>query len=394
MDIFEKVNRAFGEWYENLFGSDGDVRPKDILRLIFSSMESYRKEGLDDRIYVPNQYILEISVDDEEEKEYLLSFLDKSEVEAAIRRYCKQNGYSIRGNLDLTIREKMKGVTTGHHKRLNVLCRYVSNPTHEGMREKQHNIDHLQTEETMSKLDTTLSEPGTISTVFPASLHIYPPGKPPYRFVVSQNPFIIGRSIRLTNHLIVENDGQISRQHCRLERAQDELYTLYDMHTTNGTRVNGKRIQNRVLQDGDEIMIGSTRIIFELSKSGFELNESVSNAKQETSPVKSGWIIDEPHSPARLILIDRGLEVREYPLTADTGIGRGITNHVVLADKSVALRHARITLGDPVTLHIVDHENVTRLNGLEITHSEDAPLHHGDMLEIGDIMLRFEGVKE
>src|ERR1700726_4508531 len=75
MDLFEKFNRTFGSWYEGLFGGGDDVRPKDILRRIIAALEDHRKEGFDNRIYVPNQYVLEINVHDEEEKEYLLSFL-------------------------------------------------------------------------------------------------------------------------------------------------------------------------------------------------------------------------------------------------------------------------------------------------------------------------------
>src|SRR5436309_816501 len=104
MDLLEKINRSFGSWFEGLFGTD-DVRPKDIFHKITTAMADHRKEGIDSRVYVPNQIILEINVHDEEEKEYLLSFLNKDELEAAIRRYCKQNSFEIRGALDFTVKE-------------------------------------------------------------------------------------------------------------------------------------------------------------------------------------------------------------------------------------------------------------------------------------------------
>src|SRR5690242_7818826 len=44
MDLFEKINRSFGGWYEGLFGGGDDVRPKDILRKILTAMEEHRKE--------------------------------------------------------------------------------------------------------------------------------------------------------------------------------------------------------------------------------------------------------------------------------------------------------------------------------------------------------------
>ena len=125
MDLFEKFNRSFGSWYEGLFGGNDDVRPKDILRMILSAMEDNRKEGFDNRIYVPNQYILEIAVNDEEEKEYLLAFLDRAELESAIRRCCKQNNYHIRGSLEFTVKEvDDPAITTKRGEKVRVRCRY------------------------------------------------------------------------------------------------------------------------------------------------------------------------------------------------------------------------------------------------------------------------------
>ena len=124
MDLLEKINRSFGSWYEGLFGGSDDVRPKDILRRILAAMEDHRKEGFDNRVYVPNQFILEIDVHDEEEKEYLLAFLDRDELEAAIRRYCQQNHYHIRGPLDFTIKEVDEPGMNGKREKVQVRCRY------------------------------------------------------------------------------------------------------------------------------------------------------------------------------------------------------------------------------------------------------------------------------
>src|SRR5579871_4968641 len=131
MNPLERFNRTFGTWYEGLFGGSDDVRPKDILRRILAAMEDHRKEGFDNRIYVPNQYILEINVHDSEEKEYLLSFLNKDELEAAVRRYCQQNHYHIRGALDFTIKEvedaELNPAKRG--EKVRVRCRYDSKVT-------------------------------------------------------------------------------------------------------------------------------------------------------------------------------------------------------------------------------------------------------------------------
>jgi pSer/pThr/pTyr-binding forkhead associated (FHA) protein len=40
---------------------------------------------------------------------------------------------------------------------------------------------------------------------------------------------------------------------------------LADLQSTNGTRVNGVPVRERVLEDGDEIMVGTTPIRYEAS---------------------------------------------------------------------------------------------------------------------------------
>jgi pSer/pThr/pTyr-binding forkhead associated (FHA) protein len=40
---------------------------------------------------------------------------------------------------------------------------------------------------------------------------------------------------------------------------------LVDLGSTNGTRVNGVRITERELRDGDELLFGNTRLVFEAS---------------------------------------------------------------------------------------------------------------------------------
>ena len=40
---------------------------------------------------------------------------------------------------------------------------------------------------------------------------------------------------------------------------------LVDLGSTNGTKVNGVRVDERVLRDADEITVGTTRLIFNAS---------------------------------------------------------------------------------------------------------------------------------
>lgn len=56
-------------------------------------------------------------------------------------------------------------------------------------------------------------------------------------------------------------DPAISRAHCRLE-TRGGTVLLSDLNSTNGTWVNGRRVQHEELADGDRILIGRTELVF------------------------------------------------------------------------------------------------------------------------------------
>ncbi len=56
------------------------------------------------------------------------------------------------------------------------------------------------------------------------------------------------------------DDENISRRHARIEIDRDGRVQLIDLGSTNGTRLNGMRVNKAFLTDGDEIEIGITQI--------------------------------------------------------------------------------------------------------------------------------------
>jgi pSer/pThr/pTyr-binding forkhead associated (FHA) protein len=48
-------------------------------------------------------------------------------------------------------------------------------------------------------------------------------------------------------------------------RQEDATYWVVDLGSTNGTEVNGRRVERGKLSDGDRITIGSTDVVFERS---------------------------------------------------------------------------------------------------------------------------------
>jgi pSer/pThr/pTyr-binding forkhead associated (FHA) protein len=72
------------------------------------------------------------------------------------------------------------------------------------------------------------------------------------------------------NDLIV-TDLSVSKQHAELRRTPDGRYTITDLGSPNGTYVNGTRVTQQELNEGDIITIGHTP----LRLSGGELIEHI-----------------------------------------------------------------------------------------------------------------------
>ena len=62
------------------------------------------------------------------------------------------------------------------------------------------------------------------------------------------------------NHVVIDNPT-VSAQHAILARLGDS-YRLKDLGSTNGTQINGVRITDAELSDGDKIRFGSVVAVF------------------------------------------------------------------------------------------------------------------------------------
>ncbi|MBN2579799.1 MAG: FHA domain-containing protein [Pirellulales bacterium] len=66
---------------------------------------------------------------------------------------------------------------------------------------------------------------------------------------------------RDSSNAVQLHDTEVSRQHAEI-RCLDDQFSISDLDSSNGTFVNGRRIQHQPLQTGDQIQIGGTSILF------------------------------------------------------------------------------------------------------------------------------------
>jgi eukaryotic-like serine/threonine-protein kinase len=94
--------------------------------------------------------------------------------------------------------------------------------------------------------------------------------------------FLIGRSPDA--HLCLPNDRYFSRNHCLLEMNPPHSY-LRDLASTNGTFLNGHRVQDAFLKNGDRIQCGETILLVEVTAESKDLSETTQDAGVPARPV-------------------------------------------------------------------------------------------------------------
>ena len=73
----------------------------------------------------------------------------------------------------------------------------------------------------------------------------------------AEEDLLLGRHLSCD---IVLGDLSVSRRHARL-RFRDGHWVLQDLESTNGTSVNGARVGRCQLHPGDELRVGTVRLL-------------------------------------------------------------------------------------------------------------------------------------
>ena len=161
-------------------------------------------------------------------------------------------------------------------------------------------------------------------------------GGPEQEYKLGKSRVTLGRA---TTNDIVISDNRVSRSHARLECSLSRC-TLVDLGSSNGSFVNGERVQNVRLQPGDQIMLGGSRFRYELSPLAEEAGMTVIDMEadlvraldEEVLP----FAVNETSQPRLVVVTPR--RTWELPLSdVDTlSIGRTDPNLLILEHPRVS----------------------------------------------------------
>jgi hypothetical protein len=221
--ILRDFERRLGGLVEGLFSKAfrSGVQPIEIAKLIMREMEAGRSVGVSE-VWAPNRFELSLSPEDAARYEQAEDAI-ASELRRVIRESAAEHGWGLVGPPDVEF------VVDEQLKRGDLTCVAA---LVEGEEESGPDGAHAS---------VVVREDGGERMV-----------------ALSSDTVTIGR---LADCDVVLKDKGASRKHAQLKR-RDGTWTLTDLGSTNGTRLNGQTVQSRELSDGDTITIGTTVIEF------------------------------------------------------------------------------------------------------------------------------------
>jgi hypothetical protein len=227
-----------------------EVRPVEIARKLAREMDEHRVQSLS-RTYAPNEYAVWLSPDDRAQFEGY-----EDDLAQELGGYLLE--HARRERIALVTRPAVE-FRTDQRLRLGefgIQARLVRPPEHEHEPVSQGDEGHTMVYSTSARVAEPLREPdprrGRARLRIDGHVHPVPSGGA-----------VLGRSRDCDVQL---DDANASRHHAEI-RPSGGSWTVRDLGSTNGVKVNGRRLdpeRAQSLKRGDELEIGTTRLTFEL----------------------------------------------------------------------------------------------------------------------------------
>lgn len=252
MNVLRTLESRIAGLVEGSFGRifRSEVRPIELARKLVREMDDNRTVSLS-RTYVPNEYLIWLSPEDRERYEGIeADVID--ELCAYLLEHARREGLmfasgpSVSFHTDRALALGEFGIET----RVANTAGEEGEPEEEPLRSGGRTMIHSSSSHGRERSGA----PGRAAARALLVLD-------DRHLLVPATGALIGRSRSCD---IVIDDGAISRRHAEV-LPTPEGWLLRDLQSTNGVRVNGRRVEGQVvLQGGDVIEIGSTEVLFEL----------------------------------------------------------------------------------------------------------------------------------
>jgi hypothetical protein len=243
------ASRVIEGWSARLFRAR--LQPVQIAKRVIRAMESHQTISLA-KTFVPNSYVVSLSPSDYTEFEQYKRSLERDLAEAVLGA-ARDRSFTLLAYPTVEIEED-DDVAPGD---LKVACALVDSSGEEVPPSESERLGGIEAGHTM-----VLDREALLSAKprAPGGAIVAREGSVKREVPLTADPITVGRDPK---NDIVLDDRRVSRRHAEV-RLRLGRYTLYDLQSTNGTFVNGRRIAEMVLSDKDTIAIGGAELLVRL----------------------------------------------------------------------------------------------------------------------------------
>jgi hypothetical protein len=229
-----------------------EVQPVELARKLAKEMDSHKTAGVA-RVYVPNEYTVYLSGKDRTRLEGYERGLEQ-ELAGYLLEHARRRSYDLltRPTVAFETDERLRLGEFG------IQARLVKPPAHEGAAPSQGEEGHTMVYTAPREAPPKESPPARPEVATRAVVTVED-----RRYVLEGPRATIGRSREAD---CVLRDPNVSRHHAELRRSPQGDWTIADLGSTNGVKVNGRRVGSTRLGAGDEVTLGTTSFRFDIER--------------------------------------------------------------------------------------------------------------------------------
>jgi hypothetical protein len=257
MSVLRNLETKLADLVEGTFGRvfRSEVRPVELARKLAREMDEHKTVSVS-RVYVPNEYVIWLSAEDRERLENVEDSLIE-ELSAYLLEHARREKLALlsRPQIEFQTDERLALGEFGIQARLV----RPAGDAGAGEEAQAEQADHGNTMiySTAGRIRGPVEE--AQGAAAPTRALLLAEGR---RHVIGAAGALVGRSRDCD---IVLADANVSRRHAEVRPAAAGTWTIADLGSTNGVRVNGRQIQGvAALTAGDRIVLGTAEIVFEL----------------------------------------------------------------------------------------------------------------------------------
>jgi Protein of unknown function (DUF3662)/FHA domain len=229
------------------------VQPVELARKLAKEMDSHKTAGVA-RVYVPNEYTVYLSSKDRTRLEGYERSLEQ-ELSGYLLEHARRRNYDLltRPTVSFETDERLRLGEFGIQTRL------VKPPAHEGEAPSQGEEGHTMVYSAVRDAPPVEESPSRRAEVVTRAVVTVDDR----RYVLDGARATIGRS---RDADCVLRDPNVSRHHAELRRSSAGDWTIADLGSTNGVKVNGRRVGSTRLKSGDQVTLGTTTFRFDVEQ--------------------------------------------------------------------------------------------------------------------------------